>query len=245
MNEQNKAKIKTWQGKASIERRQVYGKDAVGQDYSATVQFVFDRGRKSIRWNTTLEKWARIVQGHDDPQPVPQIINGMMTPEGLYRFGSYESPGNPKKPIGPDNYLWRTWKSARRAVAATAIRFQSALFLQSNQQHGDLIEGLARYIGMANDPRMEVVKVVRDGDQVSIDTGMGNMSTRYTVNLNQGCNLVEYKSAWPGSAPTTTGPTNCAKASGCQKPGPKRSTIKAAEMGTQSYVRGERCQPAR
>jgi hypothetical protein len=201
-NEQNKAKIETWQGKAGMERRQVYGKEAIGQDYSATVQFVFDRARKSIRWNTTLEKWARIVRGHDDPQPVPQVINGMMTPEGLYRFGSYGSPGDPKnRPLVLTITSGTLGDPRDGQLQPQQYDFNPLYFYSLNQQYGDLVERLARYIGVANDPRMGVIKVVRDGDQVSIDTtGMGNMSTRYTLSLNQGCNLVEYKSAWPESS---------------------------------------------
>lgn len=200
-NRQNKAKIQTWQGKATVERRSDFGKDAGGFDYAGTVDFVFDRARKSIRWNTTLERWSKIVQGRDDSQPVPQILNGMMTPEGLYRFGSYDSPGNPKNRPLTLTIAAATFGTPHEGQLQPHLYdFNPLYYYDLNEPHGTLLDGLTSYIGMADDPRLDRIKVMREGDQVSIDMGMGDVSQRYTLSLSQGCNPIEHKTAWSESS---------------------------------------------
>ena len=95
----NMAKIQTWQGRATLEKRFAADKGTMNDRSTATTEFVFDRARKSLRWNTTLDKWTTIRGGKEEPQPVPQIFNGMITPEAFYRVGSASHgwPANPAK----------------------------------------------------------------------------------------------------------------------------------------------------
>ena len=217
-----------------VERRQVYGKEAVGQDYSATVQFVFDRARKSIRWNTTLEKWAKIVQGHDDPQPVPQIINGMMTPEGLYRFGSYESPGNPKnRPLvlTITSVAFVPGRPHEGQLQPQQYDFNPLYYYSLNQQHGDLVEG-ARALywhgrrsshGRSQGHSRRRPGLDRHGHGEHVESLHFESEPRLQSHRVQDC-MARNR---PGN---TTGPTSCAMASGCRRPGRKPSIRKTAAM---------------
>ncbi len=190
---QNKAKIKTWQGKATVESRQTYDRTASGQDFSANIKFVFDRAKKSIRWNDTLEEYARITGGQDEPQPTPQIVNGMMTPEGLYRLGRDGMPGNPaKRPLTLRIYPLR---DSFGRLQPQNFDFNPLYYLDTSR--GDVARDLSGYIGMANQPGLSRIKVIREGDSVTIDMSMSNITQRYTVSLSQGCNPVSYETIEP------------------------------------------------
>jgi beta-lactamase regulating signal transducer with metallopeptidase domain/protocatechuate 3,4-dioxygenase beta subunit len=223
---QNKEKIRTWQGKATIENRSLSQQGAVGQAYSATAAFVFDGPRKSVRWNTTLDTWTQIRDGQEEPQPVPQISNGMVTPEGFYRVASGGSSGWPVDP-------------ARRPLTMTidAVgrdRFQPQLFdfnplFYFGTSRGELPRELSRPVARAETdaeradrasatplsvksedghPTINVApepmrsKVTREGDQVTIDSSLAelSLSVRYTISLKHGCNVTGSDEVRPGSS---------------------------------------------
>ncbi len=192
--QQNKQKIQTWQGKATVGSRVTYEKMTTGQDYHATVRFVFDRAKKSVRWNDTLEKWTRITQGHDELQPAPQILNGMMTPEALYRFGQHDSPGNPaQRPLvltiySPNNPFGR--------MQPQLYDFNPLYYLDTFR--GDVARDLSAYIGWAEHPGLGSTKVIREGDRVTIDMGVSEVVNRYTLSLSQGCNPIRCDGISPG-----------------------------------------------
>ena len=168
----------------------------MGQEYSATVQFVFDRARKSVRWNETLEKWTKIARGQEDPQPVPQILNGMMTPEGLYRFGSHGSPGNPaKRPLVLTIASLEDRHEGR--MQPHLFDFNPLYYYHRNSPHADLVGDLSQLIGRADDPRIAFIKVIREADQVTIDTGSGKAKSYYTISLSQGCNPIIHETTRP------------------------------------------------
>ena len=193
-NSQNKAKIHTWQGTATVESRETYEKMTSGQDYYATVQFVFDRTKKSVRWNETLEKLANIRQGHEEPQPVPQIANGMMTPEGLYRLGRYDEPGNrARRPL--ELTIYSPSDSSER-MEPQRYDFNPLYYLDTFR--GDVARDLSAYAGWADGPGMAGMKVIREGDHVTIDMGTNESFNRYTLSLSQGCNPVGCGAADPG-----------------------------------------------
>jgi hypothetical protein len=194
---ENKAKVQTWQGKASVQSRTLYEKGARGQDYSATVHFVFDRAGKSVRWNNTLEKWSRIANGQEDPQPVPQITNGMVMPEAFYRYGSYGSPGNPaNRPLTLTIASFEDPFNGR--IQPQLYDFNPLYYLETSR--GDVARDLSGYIAMADDPRLGRIKVIREGDRVTIDMGMDDVQQYYTVSLNRGCNPIHYGNTAPGWA---------------------------------------------
>ena len=190
---QNKAKIQTWQGKAAVENRTTYDNRATGEDYSATVQCVFDRAKKSVRWNDTFEKWTKITRGHEEPQPTPQILNGMMTPDGLYRLGQHDSPGNPaKRPLVLSIYALN---DSFGRMQPQLYDFNPLYYLDTFR--GDVARDLTCYIAWADQPLMAGTKVIREGDLVTIDLGFGESVNRYTVSLSQGCNPVRCENVSP------------------------------------------------
>lgn len=193
---ENKAKIQTWQGKATIESRSIHDKGAMGDDYAATAQFAFARARKSVRWNTTLEKWSRIGRNQEDPQPVPQISNGMQTPDGLYRLGSFGSPVNPaKRPLtlkihAPDEPF-------EGRIQPQLYDFNPLFYLDTPR--GDVAEDFLGYIGIADHPGASRIKVIREGDEVTIDMGRGEAIQRYTVSLRQAGNPIRFETIQPAA----------------------------------------------
>jgi beta-lactamase regulating signal transducer with metallopeptidase domain len=191
--QENKNKIQTWQGKATVEEDTVYHQGMMGHEYSAKVQFVFDRARKSLRWNTTLEQWTRIEKGTKTPQPVPQVSNGMQTPEALYRLGpSWGSPVNPaQRPLTLT--IWSPGVSSGGRIQPQLHDFNPLFYLETSR--GDVARDLSAYLGWADQPGLSSMKVIREGDEVTIDMGGDDFFSRITLSLSQGCNPIRYESA--------------------------------------------------
>jgi hypothetical protein len=194
---QNKDAIQTWQGKASIESRYTGEKMAMGHDYSATAQFVFDRARKSLCWNTTLNRWTQSREGREEPQPAPQISNGMVTPDAFYRVGSGSSgwPANPaKRPLTLTIAASGDPRSER--LQPQLYDFNPLYYLDTFR--GDVARDLSFYIGAADHPGLANTKVIREGDLVTIDMGTKESYNRYTLSLSHGCNPVSCSGVSPG-----------------------------------------------
>jgi hypothetical protein len=189
---ENKEKIQTWQGQATVEENTVYHRGKMGQEYTAKVQFVFDRARKSVRWNTTLEQWTRSTEGVKTPQPVPQISNGMFTPEGLYRLGFLGSPVNPAK--RPRTLIiYGSDDPSDGRIQPQLYDFNPLFYLETSR--GDVARDLSAYLGWVDHPGLGSTKVIREGDQVTIDMGNADSFNRYTLSLSQGCNPIRYEAA--------------------------------------------------
>ncbi|MHB1037353.1 MAG: carboxypeptidase regulatory-like domain-containing protein [Pirellulales bacterium] len=181
---QNQAKIRTWQGKATIASREAYETRAIGVDYSANAQFVFDRARKSVRWNTTLEQWTVSRKGVKEPQPVPQISNGMQTPAGFYRVDQGDSPVNPARRPLP-----LTIDSPDVSFGRMQYDFNPLHYYSLDPPYGSLVELLSNYLARTSEPAIAMIKVIREGDLVTIEQ---LRSASYSISLSQGCNPVRY-----------------------------------------------------
>jgi protocatechuate 3,4-dioxygenase beta subunit len=194
-NRENTEKIKTWQGKANIQSRSIFihSGTPTGTDYSATVQFVFDRAKKSIRWNNTLNRYSRINNGVDDPQPVPQIINGMLTPEAFYRYGYYDSPGNPAT---QKLNLW-IHSFTRERINRYQFDFNPLDYLETGR--GKVSKDIAGYMKIIDHPGITGIKIIREGDNVTIEFGLRGNIQYYTVSLSQGCNPIHMETKEPNS----------------------------------------------
>lgn len=190
---QNKAKIRTWQGTAAVDSRGNYETTGVGYHRGAAVQFVFDRARKSVRWNEILQKSTKIERGQETLLPTPLVINGMMTPGGLYRFGQNELlPGDPAK-----RPLMLTIYSPSESLQPQFHDFSPLYYLDTPR--GDVAQDISGFLGWADHPGMAGIKVIREGDEVTIDMSMNNLGQHYTVSLSQGCNPIRYETVQPDS----------------------------------------------
>jgi hypothetical protein len=194
-NRENTQKIKTWQGKANIESRSIFVHSGTktGTGYSATVEFVFDRAKKSIRWNNTLNKYSRINDGVDDPQPVPQIINGMFTPEAFYRYGSYGSPGNP---ASQKLNLW-IYSFPRERINRYQFDFNPLYYLETERRA--VAKDISGYMKLIDQQGFTGIKITHEGDNVTIDFSLRNTTQYYTVSLSQGCNPIIMETKDPTS----------------------------------------------
>lgn len=197
---ENKAKIQTWQGKVVVESQVSYKSQQSGDSYTCHVDFVFDRKQQSIRWNNTLEKWSKIINGNDEPKAVPQIVNGMVTPEGFYQFGRQGTePGDPlKRPL--TLVIKPSDESQRIRLESQNYDFLPLLYLDT--PHGDVARGIVTYLGWTDNPNLDAIKVIHDGDHVTVDMGTGDSYNRYTLSLSQGCNPISYEST--GGNPGTS-----------------------------------------
>jgi hypothetical protein len=177
-----------------VEESAVYLRGTMGHEYSATVRFVFDRARKSVRWNATLDRWTQSREGVKTPQPVPQILNGMQTPEALYRFGNYGSPGDPsKRPLTLT--IYGADDPSHERIQPQLYDFNPLFYLDTSR--GDVARDLSFYLGSVDHPGASRIKVIRAGDQVTIDMSSGESFNRYTLSLSQGCNPISDETVEP------------------------------------------------
>ena len=197
---ENKAKIQTWQGKAIIESRTSDKTQPSEDEHTSRVEFTFDRKQESVRWKHTMEKWKKSIYGKDEPKTVPQIINGMVTPDGFYQFGRQGTePGDPLKHsltlvINPPE------RSQRIRQESHTYTFLPFLYLDTPR--GDVARELATYLGWSDIPSLDCIRVIRKGDHVTIDFGTDEQHyNRYTLSLSQGCNPISYES---NSAPDSS-----------------------------------------
>ena len=197
---ENKAKIQTWQGKAIIESRTSDKTQPSEDELTSRVEFTFDRKQESVRWKHTLEKWKKSIYGKEEPKTVPQIINGMVTPDGFYQFGHQGTePGDPLKhslilDINPPE------RSQRIRQESHTYTFLPFLYLDTPR--GDVARELVTYLGWSDIPSLDCIRVIREGDHVTIDFGTDEQHyNRYTLSLSQGCNPISYES---NSAPDSS-----------------------------------------
>ncbi|MHB1034018.1 MAG: carboxypeptidase regulatory-like domain-containing protein [Pirellulales bacterium] len=195
---ENKARIRTWQGQATLDHRNMSYRLAVGGEYSAKIQFAFDRTRKSVWWNTTLDRLAHIRGGVKTPQPVPQVSNGMQTPEGLYRLesvGMFVDPA--KRPLTLVIHPTDETSDARNRLRLY-YEFNPLFFTETPDR--DVARDISSYLRSADDPERATTKVTREGDDVTIDMaidmGGNEFVDRLTVSLAQGCNPIRYAVGW-------------------------------------------------
>jgi protocatechuate 3,4-dioxygenase beta subunit len=194
-NKENTQKIKTWQGKANVDSRSIFVHSGTktGSNYSDVVEFVFDRSKKSIRWNNTLNKYSRINDGVDDPLPVPQIINGMFTPEAFYRYGSYGSPGNPAT---QKLNLW-IHSFPRERINRYQFDFNPLYYLETERRA--VAKDISGYMKLIDQQGFTGIKITREGDNVTIDFSLRGNTQYYTVSLSQGCNPIHMETKDPTS----------------------------------------------
>ena len=134
----------------------------------------------TIRWRNGLESSA----GHENPQPVPKVISGMITPDAFYCFGSFDSPGDPaKRPLQLVIYPLERQHSRYKGYDLNPITFLDTF-------RGDVARDLSFYIGSADHPGLAATKVIREGNHVTIDMGTNESFNRYTLDMNCGCNPV-------------------------------------------------------
>jgi thiol-disulfide isomerase/thioredoxin len=220
-NQQNKGKIRTWKGMATVEDRESADEEGVGYDSSTTVGFVFDQARKSVRWNETLDKWMRIERGQRIPQATPQIFNGMVTPGGLYRFAQSDDvlDDSDKRPMvlticEPDDGSWGRLVKDSYGRQQPPFRdfnpmagFDVGMFpfgdfsvlssIDFLMLRGGLGQDLSVYLALADSPGLAGIKVILSGDTIMIDIGDADVCVRYTLSLSQGCNPIACDSILP------------------------------------------------
>jgi hypothetical protein len=131
------------------------------------------------------------------PQPVPQISNGMITPEAVYRVGSFGSPVNPdRRPLTLT--IWSPDDPSDGRLQPQLYDFNPLFYIETPR--GDVARDLSVYLGWIDHPGLGGTKVIRDGDQVTIDMGTNDSFNRVSLSLTQGCNPISYESAGsPGS----------------------------------------------
>jgi hypothetical protein len=125
---------------------------------------------------------------------VPQILNGMMTPEGLYRFGEHGLPVLPAKG-GPLQLVIYPLSDPFGRLQPHLYDFNPLHYLDTFR--GDVARDLSAYIGWADDPTAASTKITRQGDQVTIDMGGETSYNRYTLDLGQGCNPIRCEGVSP------------------------------------------------
>ena len=190
-NRENTQKIRTWHGKADVQ---------------VPISLCTQRRRKPAsitppRWSSSsigrknrsagrilLNRYSRINDSADDPQPVPQILNGMLTPEAFYRYGSLRFARQSGRPKNESVDLL----VSQRADQPVSIRFQSAL-LPGNGVAAEVAKDISGYLNMLDQPGITGIKIMREGDNVTVDHSLRDITQYYTVSLSQGCNPIRFR----------------------------------------------------
>ena len=218
---ENKAKIQSWQGRAIVENRSENKKDERTEEYSATVQFALDLSRKSIRWNTTMDRRKVVVRGQEEPQPAGQIIAGMIMPDGLYRVGNHGSPADPAK--RPLTLTITPLRFPGDGLNPRQFDFNPLYYL--DVPNNDLAQMISSRISVAErtasgsvslavsgggrENKLDVTlqagcaehTVTRESNMVTLVIRGPMSSTRITLDIDQGCNPVAYESRFQDSHP--------------------------------------------
>lgn len=196
----NLEKLRTWQGKAQVrllaENWGQCDKIAIDSD----VDFVFDADRKAVRWNYRQTSKARHEGG--EAVELPRIFSNKMTRDGkVFLMGPYDAP----REEGQNHYL--TIDSADSyKVENTAYDFHPLLYFTHPTGLGSsLLDTLQFYSEVLQTPDPKH-KVIREGSRVTLQVTNEELEivNRYTFDLSQGCNLVEYYGSDPRITDTWT-----------------------------------------
>jgi hypothetical protein len=118
-----------------------------------------------------------------------------MTPEALYRYGADLSPANPaNRPLTLTIASLKDPHDGR--MQPQLYDFNPLYYLETFR--GDVARDLSGYLGWADQPGLATMKVVREGDHVTIDMGTKESYNRYTLSLSQGCNPISCEGVTPG-----------------------------------------------
>jgi hypothetical protein len=195
----NKEQIRTWRGRVLIESHETGpNPESVIYHMEGSVVFVLDRQKQAERSNWTTLKMTAIDPdtGTEIPRALPS--DNLMIKDGAYYRYSYD----PQLERDSEESTFRGVSiqpaSARPRGGTSSSSFDPMYWFSFyGSDLGDLFDSYYKWAKEGKD--LSHVAVRRDGDLVVLESRIGEILGRYTVDLRRGGNLVVYDSV-TGSA---------------------------------------------
>ena len=191
----NRAKIRTWQGRAQIEVIHSDANGVIMRD-KQTVDFLSDRSRDVTRWKWTHDE-RKVRKGLEiEGQLVPDIlletINAMTTRRGFYR----RAPTTTTREGRRLNTIV-IWPSQRVRSGSYSDCFDPMWYLTGHMTKclDDLVERLAFLYRRVKNEGISDIIATRQGDSVFLQLGDEHLLNRHIFDLSKGGNVVKYHAA--------------------------------------------------
>jgi len=188
----NRARIRTWQGRALIEVVDADANGIIMRDRQ-TVDFISDRSRGVTRWKWTHnERYVRKglqIEGHPIPDTLLETINAMITRGGFYRRA-------PAIITREGQRLSTTviWPPERAIRSSNTNCFDPMWYLSGHMTKctNDLIDRLAFLYRRVKNEGVSHIIATSQGDLVFLQLGDENLLNRHTFDLSKGGNVVNF-----------------------------------------------------
>ena len=191
----NRAKIRTWQGRAQIEVIYADANGVIMRD-KQNVDFLSDRSRDATRWKWTHnERYVREgleIEGHPVPDNLLETINAMTTRGGFYRL----APAITTREGRRLNTVV-IWPSEKARSGSYSDCFDPMWYLTGHMTKclDDLVERLAFLYRRVKNEGISDIIAKREGDLVLLQVGDEHLLNRHTFDLSKGGNVVKYCAA--------------------------------------------------
>jgi len=191
----NRAKIRTWQGRAQIEVIYADANGVIVRD-KTSVDFLTDRSRGATRWKWTHDE-RKVRKGLEiEGQLVPDIlletINAMTTRRGFYR----RAPTITTREGRRLNTVV-IWPSERARSGSYSDCFDPMWYLTGHMTKclDNLVERLAFLYRRVKNEGISDIIATREGDLVFLQLGDEHLLNRHAFDLSKGGNVVKYYAA--------------------------------------------------
>ena len=188
----NRARIRTWQGRAQIEIVRADANGVVMRDRQ-TVDFLSDRSRGVTRWKWTHnERYVRKgleIEGHPVTDTLLESISAMTTRGGFYRRAPAITTREGRRLS--TLVIWPPEKARRGSYSDC---FDPMWYLTGHMTKclDDLVERLAFLYRRVKNEGISDIIATSQGDLVSLQLGDEHLLNRHTFDLSRGGNVVKY-----------------------------------------------------
>jgi hypothetical protein len=194
----NRAKIRTWQGRAQVEVVRADANGVIMRD-KQTVDFLSDRSRGVTRWKWTHnERNVRKgleIEGHPVPDTLLETFDAMTTRGGFYRNAPAITTREGQR---LNTLVIRPPEKARSGSYSDCFDPMWYLTGHMTKCTDDLLERLAFLYRRVKNEGISDIIATRRGDLVFLQLGDEHLLNRHTFDLSKGGNVVKYYAASDG-----------------------------------------------
>jgi len=188
----NRARIRTWQGRAQIEVINADANGVIMRDRQ-TVDFLCDRSRGVTRWKWAHdERYVRKgleIEGRPVPDTLLESFSAMTTRGGFYRY----APAITTREGQKLNTIV-IWPPEKARKGSYSDCFDPMWYLTGHMTKclDDLVDRLAFLYRRVKNEGISDIITMRQGDLVNLQMGDEALLNRHTFDLSKGGNVVKY-----------------------------------------------------
>jgi hypothetical protein len=191
----NRAKIRTWQGRAQVEVVRADANGVIMRD-KQTVDFLSDRSRGVTRWKWKHdERYVRKgleIEGHPVPDTLLETFDAMTTRGGFYRNAPAITTREGQR---LNTFVIQPPEKARSGSYSDCFDPMWYLSGHMTKCTDDLLERLVFLYRRVKNEGISDIIATRRGDLVFLQLGDEHLSSRHTFDLSKGGNVVKYYAA--------------------------------------------------